>query len=101
MDPEVERVVQARARVQTATLWTGLGTLVYLIILIAVASQLRTPLPFWAPALFVPMPVLLIALPVLRYLKSSLLADEARARLDALSRDIDDLEAEQKRHRRR
>jgi hypothetical protein len=101
MDDRVAKIDAKRSRVLAAILWTGVGALVYVVLLIAVMSQLRTPLPGWVPLLWVPFPLFVIAVPVLRVWHVLLNAQAANAQVDAARESIDALEAEQKKRRKR
>jgi hypothetical protein len=101
MDDRVAKIDAKRSRVLAAILWTGVGALVYVVLLIAVMSQLRTPLPGWVPLLWVPFPLFVIAVPVLRFWQVLLNAQAANAQVDAARESIDNLEAEQTKRRKR
>lgn len=101
MDDRVAAIDAKHRRVQAALLWTGIGALIYVVLLIAVLSQLRTPLPAWVPLLWIPLPLVVIAVPALRVWLASLNAQAARAHVGATLESIDALEAEQKKRRNR
>jgi hypothetical protein len=101
MVDRVAKIDAKRSRVLAAILWTGVGALVYVVLLIAVMSQLRTPLPGWVPLLWFPVPFIVIAVPALRVWLASLNAQAVRAHVGATLESIDALEAEQKKRRNR
>jgi uncharacterized protein (DUF983 family) len=101
MDDRVADIDAKRSRVQAGLVWTGVGALIYVVLLIAVLSQLRTPLPAWVPLLWIPLPLVVIAVPALRMWRASLNGQMLRAQADATRKSIDALEAEQNKRRKR
>ena len=69
----------------------GLG---YLALVIAVLSQVRTPLPWWAIPLFLGILPFGIAIPVLRSWRAHLVGTAAQAHIAETIRILDEIEAE-------
>jgi hypothetical protein len=99
MDERVAAIDEKARRVGVALGWVAVSSVIYLVLLIAVMSQLRTPLPSWTPALFWPLPLFVVAIGVLRYRRTWLKGDAALAQAQATSRSLDALEEELDRSR--
>lgn len=94
-DARARRLDRKARRLGVAILAVAVGSVLYLVVLIAVLSQLRTPLPGWLFVVVVPLAIPIVAIPVLRSLRNGALADAVLARVRAAQRAIDELEAEQ------
>ena len=92
---DVVAALDAKAeRVRGALYGVAGGALVYVIALIAVLSQLRTPLPDWIRLLLLPIPLFVIAIPALRVWRRSLMAQAALAQVASARDSVDELAAE-------
>jgi hypothetical protein len=94
MDEDVAAIDEKARRTRVALGWVAATAGLYLVLFIAVMSQLRTPSPSWSSYLFWPIPLFAIALWVLRYRHTWLKADAAMAQVRATQRSLDDLERE-------
>jgi hypothetical protein len=101
MDQRVAAIDAKRRRVQAALLWTALGGLAYIVVLILVLKNITTPLPDWVPFVWIPMPVIILGIPALRFWSRSLQIAALRAQMAATMESIDEFEVAQKEQRRR
>jgi uncharacterized protein (DUF983 family) len=101
METRVAAIDAKRRRVQAAILWTALGGVAYIVVLILVLKNVTTPLPAWVPLVWIPMPVVILGIPALRFWSRSLQIAAVRARMADTTESIDALEASQKEQRSR
>jgi hypothetical protein len=92
MDDDVARLDARAQRVGFAIFAVAIGMLVYFVILCAVLSTVRTPLPWWVAVVISPVPLFVVAIVVLRVVRASLEIEAARAQVRATERAIDDFE---------
>jgi hypothetical protein len=78
MDDDVARLDAQARRVGFVTVLVAIAALVYLIVLIAGLGTATPPLPEWIAAVFIPAPLFVVAIIVLRVVRASLLRRVAR-----------------------
>lgn len=101
MDETVAELDAKTKRANTAMLWTALASGVYFLLMIAVFSQLRTPLPDWMPLFFLPVPGFVIAIRVLQARRTSLKSQALVAQFRLTSASVYKLADEIEEHQRR
>lgn len=99
MDERAASIDAKVRRVGVALAWVVGAAVLYLVLFIAIMSQLRTPTPSWVSSLFWPIPLFAVAIGVLRYRHTWLKGDAALAQAAATSRSFDALEDELNRSR--
>ena len=92
MDADVARLDARAQRVGFAIVAVAIGMLVYFVLMCAVLSTVRTPLPGWIAVVMLPLVAVIIAIPVLRVVHASLVIEAARAQVRATERAIDEFE---------
>jgi hypothetical protein len=100
MDAEVAALDARVRRLGAAIAVVAGASILHLGVVIAILSQVRTPLPGWAIPLFVSVAIGPVAIVVLRIVRTATLVAAARAQTGAVHRSIDALEAEREHVRR-